>query len=193
MTAKHLSRPRRPDHHASALLIALFALAAAVPLAARAEDPGETAVMSDDQIANALKPAKTRGVSLRGLKRTQTAAAASSVSLNIPFEYNSSELRPDASAQLKQLESALSKDSLRNDRFLIAGHTDAKGNSQYNKQLSLRRAESVKRFLIAGGLEAGRLDTVGYGSEQPLAPDRPDDPKNRRVEIRDLGEAAAKP
>ena len=78
---------------------------------------------------------------MRGLKRTQAAESMSGVNLNIPFEYNSSELKPAAAAQLAQLKSALTKESLRNDRFLVAGHTDAKGNAPYNKQLSLRRVE----------------------------------------------------
>jgi outer membrane protein OmpA-like peptidoglycan-associated protein len=164
---------------------------------AHAADPPSTEpskpVLSEEQIERALKPANTRGLTLRGLKRTQAAAAATSVNLNVPFEYNSSELRPEASAQLKQLKSALLSETLRSDRFLVAGHTDAKGNARYNKQLSLRRAESVKRFLVANGLEASRLDIVGYGSEQLLTPDRPEDAQNRRVEIRDLGEAPSKP
>jgi outer membrane protein OmpA-like peptidoglycan-associated protein len=164
---------------------------------AHAADPPQTEpskpVLSEEQIERALKPANTRGLSMRGLKRTQAAEAASSVSLNVEFEYNSSELRPEASAQLSQLKAALLSDTLRSDRFLVAGHTDAKGNPRYNKQLSLRRAETVKRFLVAGGLDASRLDTIGYGSEQLMTPDRPDDPQNRRVEIRDLGDAASKP
>src|SRR5260370_1324056 len=49
------------------------------------------------------------------------------------------------------------------DRFVVAGHTDAKGSTQYNKDLSLRRAEAVKRFLVAKGMDANRLDTIGYG------------------------------
>jgi outer membrane protein OmpA-like peptidoglycan-associated protein len=173
---------------------ALIALLAVWPLLAGAADPPQAPgdVLSGEQIENALKPAKTRGTSMRGLKRTQAAESAAAVNLNIPFEYNSSELKPEASAQLKQLQSALSKESLRNDRFLVAGHTDAKGSAPYNKQLSLKRAESVKRYLVGAGLDPGRLDTVGYGSERPLAPDRPDDPANRRVEIRDLGESPAK-
>jgi OOP family OmpA-OmpF porin len=176
----------------SALLTLMIAMCV---VASAAADPPQSphGVMSDEQIENALKPAKTRGMSMRGLKRTQAAESAAAVNLNIPFQYNSSELKPEASAQLKQLKSALTKESLRNDRFLVGGHTDAKGNPQYNKELSLKRAESVKRYLVAAGLDPGRLDTVGYGSDQPLAPDRPDDPANRRVEIRDLGEAPAKP
>jgi outer membrane protein OmpA-like peptidoglycan-associated protein len=110
--------------------------------------------------------------------------------LNIPFDHNSSALLPQAATQLKQLELALTSASLGKDRFVVAGHTDAKGGAQYNKQLSLRRAEAVKRFLVSKGMDAHRLETVGYGSERLLAPDRPEDPSNRRVEIRDVGSSS---
>ena len=160
-----------------------------LPLAASGEDAsGPAPVVSGDEIAKALKPgtaSRTRGLS----RRSDTPPAPMSINLNIPFQYNSSTLQPQASDQLKQLELALTSDSLRNDRFVVAGHTDAKGNAQYNKQLSLKRAESVRRFLIANGVATGRLDAIGYGSEQPLTPDHPEDAANRRVEIRDLGPA----
>jgi outer membrane protein OmpA-like peptidoglycan-associated protein len=187
-----MNQINRPHTFIPCQILALLVVAGGIARAA-APPPAEGAatVLTDEQIESALKPAKTRGMTTRGLKRTQSAESMAAVNLNIPFEYNSSELKPEASAQLKQLKSALTRDSLRNDRFLVAGHTDAKGNPQYNKQLSLRRAESVKHFLVSNGIDAGRMDTVGYGSEHPLAPDRPDDPQNRRVEIRDLGEASA--
>jgi len=167
----------------------ILVAAACMPLFAQAQDESKT-VLSGQQIEQALQPARTRSFAPRGLTRTGTAEAEQSVNLNIPFEINSSTLRPEAQAQLKQLELALTSAALGKDRFVVAGHTDAKGSAQHNKQLSLRRAEAVKNFLVAKGMDPNRFDTVGYGSERPLAPDRPEDAANRRVEIRDLGHSS---
>lgn len=155
--------------------------------AAEPQPQDSPAVLSGRQIEEALQPQKTRSFTPRGLTRVDT---EQSVNLNIPFEHNSSEIRPPAEAQLKQLELALNSASLLKDKFVIAGHTDAKGSAQYNKLLSLRRADAVKRFLVAKGMDAKRMATVGYGSERLLVPDRPDDPSNRRVEIRDVGQGS---
>jgi outer membrane protein OmpA-like peptidoglycan-associated protein len=174
--------------------VLMAALAATyLPILAQAAEPPpseSTAVLSGQQIEQMLQQPKTRGFAPRGLTRRDAPEAEQSVNLNIPFEHNSSALKPQAEAQLKQLELALTSASLGKDRFVVAGHTDAKGSASYNKQLSLRRAEAVKRFLVAKGMDAHRLDTVGYGSERLLAPDRPEDPSNRRVEIRDLGNSS---
>ena len=156
-----------------------------------ATPPAANAVLTGEQIEQALHPppATTRGFATRGLSRRDSAEHQQSVNLNVPFGSNSSALTPEASAQLAQLEIALNSATLSKDRFIVAGHTDAKGSAQYNKQLSQRRAEAVKGYLVSKGIDANRLDAVGYGSEHPLAPDRPEDPSNRRVEIKDLGEA----
>ncbi len=164
------------------------------PMRSLAQDPAPPAanpLMSGEQIEQALHPppATTRGFASRGLSRRDNAQHQQSVNLNVPFDSNSSALTPQASAQLTQLEIALTSATLSKDRFVVAGHTDAKGSAQYNKQLSQRRAEAVKGYLVSKGIDANRLDAVGYGSEHPLAPDRPEDPSNRRVEIKDLGEA----
>ena len=183
-----------------------FAALVAAPLfavsAANAADPPPSAdVISQSQIEAALNKPKTRGLSIRATTENRDTQAAttqeapqtqsqppSAVNLTIPFELNSAELRPEAVHQLVQLEAALQADALQRYRFLVAGHTDARGNPSYNRDLSQRRAEAVRRFLIAAGVGAERLDAVGLGEDRLLLPQEPEDARNRRVEIRNLGE-----
>lgn len=78
----------------------------------------------------------------------------------------------------------------------IGGHSDSRGNDEYNKKLSERRASSVRQFLIQQGVEPARLKAVGYGEEVPLV--YPDDTKekqarNRRVEFVILKQSAPRP
>jgi hypothetical protein len=116
--------------------------------AAETAPPGDAdGVVSEQQILQALKPARTRGFPARGLGRRPEAAgpdgaaspvpaAPATVNLNVPFEYNSSTLKPDAARQLQVLQHALNSDLLRSDRFLVAGHTDARGSAEFNKRNS---------------------------------------------------------
>jgi outer membrane protein OmpA-like peptidoglycan-associated protein len=169
-------------------LLMLILLASTAMLVCAAEPPQHSAaqtVLSNEQIQQALQASSAS--TSRGLGRQRP--TPTSVNLSIAFEYNSDALKPQASAQLKQLQLALTSQALRSDRFMLAGYTDGKGDPQYNKRLSLKRAESVKRFLVANGVNATRMQTAGYGSEQLLIPDRPNDPQNRRVEIVNLGAA----
>lgn len=114
---------------------------------------------------------------------------SSSIALDIPFELNSSALRPAAAAQLRQLAAALQSESLAPFRFLIAGHTDASGDAGYNRRLSGRRADTVRRRLIDAGVDPKRLDARGFGEDELLDPAEPNAAANRRVEIRNLGAA----
>jgi outer membrane protein OmpA-like peptidoglycan-associated protein len=166
-------------------MLAALALLAnmALPRPAGAAD----AVVSASQIEQALQPpVRTRGLVVH--PRSEAGEAKQVIDLNIPFEFDSSALQAQATAQLKQLRSALSSEALSKDQFVVAGHTDAKGSAQHNQQLSMRRAEAVKRYLVDNGVAADRLQAVGYGSEHLAVPDRPEDASNRRVEIRNLGE-----
>ena len=161
-----------------AVLALILVAAATVSMpAAFAQQDDET--VSSSEIEKALKKPKTRGI---GVRRN------AAVDLNIPFEINSSALRPDASAQLEQLEQALRKESLADSRFQLAGHTDASGTAEYNRQLSRDRAETVKRFLVERGMDPERLEVVGSGADELLFPDDPLHADNRRVEIKNLGE-----
>ncbi len=70
-------------------------------------------------------------------------------------------------------------------RVRIEGHTDSQGNAAHNKDLSQRRAEAVRTFLVAHGIDAARLDAVGYGPERPVADNKTTKGRaaNRRVEF----------
>lgn len=68
----------------------------------------------------------------------------------------------------------------------VIGHSDALGDKQYNYQLSVRRAEKVKKMLVDKGMDEGIIQTISHGEENPLipTPDGKSEPRNRRVEVR---------
>jgi outer membrane protein OmpA-like peptidoglycan-associated protein len=78
-------------------------------------------------------------------------------------------------------------------KIRVEGHTDDVGSATYNKDLSERRAQSVVRYLVAKGVDRGRLVAAGFGEERPIAPNKTalGRAKNRRVEFTILDEAGA--
>ena len=73
--------------------------------------------------------------------------------------------------------------------IIAIGHTDAIGSDAYNQRLSVRRAESVKAYLVKKGIEPNRIYTEGKGKKQPVADNKTDAgrAKNRRVELEVVG------
>ncbi|NJN64879.1 MAG: OmpA family protein [Acidobacteria bacterium] len=102
------------------------------------------------------------------------------------FDTNSANLKAESHAILDRVAKSL------NDwpqiRVEIAGHTDSVGSDTYNRTLSQRRADSVKKHLVEKGVAAERLTTKGYGEAEPIADNGNDAgrAKNRRVELRRL-------
>jgi len=100
----------------------------------------------------------------------------------IHFAFDSSKLNVSAKAVLeKELAQPLSIDAV-----IIDAHTDAKGADRYNDRLSLRRADSVKSFLVAKGIPASKISTQALGEKSPVASNatKPGRAKNRRAELR---------
>lgn len=108
---------------------------------------------------------------------------------DVLFDFDKSDIRPDARAVLERLAEALA--ALPDAPVAIVGHTDAKGADDYNQALSERRAQSVRSWLAQRDIPASRLSASGQGEAQPVAPntrpDGQDDPagrqRNRRVEF----------
>jgi OmpA-OmpF porin, OOP family len=106
------------------------------------------------------------------------------IDLTVFFEYDSARLTPQARVQLEPLGRALVTPELLPHRFLIAGHTDAAGDAQYNRVLSLQRAITVRTYLIENhGIDPARLVVHGWGFTQLKEPRNPRSGINRRVEV----------
>ena len=109
------------------------------------------------------------------------------VNLTVNFEFDSARLTTDGMVVLRSLGRALSDARLAGMRFQIAGHTDAKGDEDYNKQLSERRAQTVADHLRNFyGIPNSNLVPVGYGESRLHDKSDPQGEKNRRVEIINL-------
>jgi peptidoglycan-associated lipoprotein len=84
------------------------------------------------------------------------------------FEFDSYDLRPEAQQTLAQQAQWLNR--YPNVWVIIEGNTDERGTREYNLALGARRANTVRDFLVARGVAPGRIQTVSYGKEQPIAP-----------------------
>lgn len=139
--------------------------------------------------AGALPPRAERGPAMR----MATAAASaptkrvSAGDLMITFKLGSSELTDEGAANARNFANALNDPRLANQGFLIIGHTDATGSADRNLVLSEQRAGAVKAFLVKQGIEAGRLQTKGLGSQDLAVPSAPAAAANRRVEVKRAG------
>ena len=139
-----------------------------------------------------LNPIKIKEITFKGVQaRENQDLTVIILPADILFDFDKDNIRPDAEAALRQIETVLAQRYPKN-LIRIDGHTDAIADNAYNQNLSERRANSVKRWLVQqGNFESARMTTQGYGESVPVAAntkaDGSDDPegrqKNRRVEI----------
>jgi outer membrane protein OmpA-like peptidoglycan-associated protein len=112
------------------------------------------------------------------------AQAKPNIDLEITFDTNSANISQKSLASVQALGRALSSQALKGSTFVVAGHTDAAGTDVYNQDLSERRADSVKRYLVEKFHIAGSdLVTVGYGKSKLKDPSQPLAQVNRRVQV----------
>lgn len=139
----------------------------------------------DQQFLDGLKSKTTRSITVE--ERNEVAEIAKDkpgIDLEVNFDYNSAVIGPPAIDALTKLGAALRDPRLKGAMVLLAGHTDAKGGDAYNKDLSDRRADAVKQFLVAKfSLPAENLIAVGYGKERLKNTADPYAAENRRVQV----------
>ena len=107
-----------------------------------------------------------------------------SIDIEIYFPFDSARLTRKARRQLNVLGQALTSPELRSYRYLLAGHTDAKGTRAYNRALSKRRAAAARDYLIDEfAINPRRLLSVGWGEDELKSPRYPNAAINRRVQV----------
>ena len=139
--------------------------------------------------AQATAPAATQVAASRPVA-TQPATQGPSINLTINFENGSAALTPQAIHTLDQLGIALASKDLAEYRFRIEGHTDTVGTRDYNRSLSEKRAMAVVDYVAKKyGVDPTRLQPVGMGEDGLLVPtpDQTAEPRNRRVQVINLG------
>jgi outer membrane protein OmpA-like peptidoglycan-associated protein len=143
------------------------------------------AVAKEASFVDSLRNRKTRSLSLGEREEiAQIASVKPKIDLEIHFDYNSAEIRKGSTQAVQELGKALSDTSLKDSTFVVAGHTDAIGSEAYNQDLSERRADTIKKYLVEHyGLNGSNLVTVGYGKTKLKDPSAPLDPTNRRVQV----------
>ena len=115
---------------------------------------------TDDEAARKAQAAREAAA-----KRNAAALAALNIQ-NIYFDFDKSNIRPDAREILKANSEIFLKNS--DSKIVIEGHCDERGTAEYNMALGERRAQEAKQYLINLGIDASRMQTISYGKEKPL-------------------------
>jgi len=152
---------------------------ARTPEAPRAEAPRPAKPTPVEPSTPAAEPIKQAEA-----QQAVTASAAETAFENIYFDFDKSDLSPDARDVLSKNANILLKDKP-NVKIQIAGNCDERGSAEYNLALGERRAKSAQQYLITLGVAPDRLSVISYGKEKPAVEgnDEAAWAKNRRDEF----------
>ena len=136
----------------------------------------------DDQIRELDEQTAGTGVDVSELGDQEA------ILVNLPdgvtFAVDSAEISPSFRSTLDVIANSLIK--YPNSLIDVLGHTDSTGSDSYNQQLSKRRADAVRNYLVQRGVSSARIETIGYGEQYPRASNDTAEGRalNRRVEIK---------
>lgn len=154
------------------------ALALALAVAA-----GCKSTAGDSGGQGAVDPNAGQAVDASGIDSSLNEEAALRAITTFYFEYDSSDLKPEAMRALDVHGKDLKANGA---RVVLEGHADERGTREYNMALGERRAKAVQRYLVLQGVSPAQLELVSYGEERPVATgnDEQSWAQNRRVELR---------
>jgi outer membrane protein OmpA-like peptidoglycan-associated protein len=146
--------------------------------AAKPEDPAQAKFVSGLR-------GRTRGLNLSEREELATIAKDKpNIDLEITFDYNSADISAKSLAAVQTLGRALTNPDLKGSTFVVAGHTAAAGGAGDNQELSEKRADAIKKYLIDNyHISSADLVTVGYGKSKLKDPNQPMAEANRRVQV----------
>ena len=149
-------------------------------------DPAAAA--AEGRFVQTLRNRPTRSLSLTEREEISTIVKDKpKIDLEINFDYNSADISARSLPSVQALGRALSNPDLKGSTFVVAGYTDAAGGEAYNQELSERRADSIKHYLVDKfGIAGTDLVTVGYGKTKLKDPAHPLAEVNRRVQVANM-------
>jgi outer membrane protein OmpA-like peptidoglycan-associated protein len=143
------------------------------------------AVAAEGKFVQTIRGRSTRSLSVSEREEIATIVKDKpKIDLEINFDYNSADISSRSLPSVQALGKALTNPDLKGSTFVVAGHTDAAGGEAYNQDLSERRADSIKKYLIDKySINGTDLVTVGYGKSKLKDPANPLADVNRRVQV----------
>jgi outer membrane protein OmpA-like peptidoglycan-associated protein len=149
----------------------------------READPAVAA--AEGRFVQTVRNRSTRSLSMDEREEIATIAKDKpKIDLEINFDYNSADISAKSLPSVQALGRALSNPDLKGSTFVVAGYTDAAGSDAYNQDLSERRADSIKHYLVEKfSIPGTDLVTVGYGKSKLKDPSQPLAEVNRRVQV----------
>ena len=183
---------------AAALLLSLAAVPANAQLKLSSTDivnglqgmegaPGLNAAMLRKMAADGMRdPSRTSRMNREPV--SEQLGKLAQITIAIQFDFNSARIRPESFRAVGLMADSLYHPYLLGYRFLIVGHSDAKGDRAYNLKLSQQRADAIREALINPfGIDPRRVEAVGLGEEQLLNRGNPEAAENRRVQMINIG------
>lgn len=153
-------------------LVALGLVASAWLLIGCPKQPTKTAEVtpppSAPPAASAPKAPEAPAIETPAVQEEEIVGAGKIIAAmkTVYFDFDKSDIRNDMKPVLQEDAKWLSTNTA--VKVQIEGHCDERGTNEYNLALGQRRADAVKRYLIALGVSAGRLSTISYGEERPV-------------------------